>query len=169
MTSMLLTERMEGADALIASPRNAEDPLPYPPPLRGRGRPRRRESRLPAVGHHKYKARRLELPLPRSGGGYGRGPSASHSSLRLAVASLRALRPAGVLLGIGLGGFVDQRLNRRVVGGNGVGDFHPFRAVPLLDEGRAMAVVVGAGQFERRDESGQAQRFHPSGVEINVL
>src|SRR5579863_1816913 len=72
--------------------------------------------------------------------------------LRLAVAGFGARRPAGVLLDIGFGGLVEQRLHPVAGGGDRVGDLDPFRAVPLLDEGRAMAVMVGATQLERRGE-----------------
>src|SRR5690606_13633742 len=88
---------------------------------------------------------------------------------RLLVAGLRALRPAGALLGIVLRGGVEQRLDAVGHRLDGLGDLHPILTVPLLHEGRAMAVVVRAGELDRASETLEPEFLQAGLVEVERL
>src|SRR5208337_2291772 len=77
----------------------------------------------------------------------------------LVVAGLGALGPAGVLLGVGLGGLVEKRVHLGRVRADEIADLYPFRPAPLLDEGGGVAVVVGAGRFQRHGEVFESERL----------
>src|ERR1041385_5341637 len=73
--------------------------------------------------------------------------------LRRLVASLGALRPAGVLLGVILRRRLDQRTHLVLDRVEPVRGLHPLGSVPLRDECLVMAVVVVAGDLHRRAEA----------------
>src|SRR5271165_997482 len=155
------------------------------PPCGGRGpkgRMRRPARRRRLMGARF--ARLLARPLIRPPPDLIRGSSAtpgfspggklfSHKGRRslpsLVVARLGARGPARVLLGVGLGGFVDERLNLGRIRRDEIAYLDPFRAVPLLDEGRAVAVVVGARRLERSGEAVEPERLEARRVEVEVF
>src|SRR5271155_193956 len=103
-------------------------------------------------------------PAPSPGSGEGEAPADS-----LIVARLGARGPAGVLLGVGLGGFIEQRHDLGRIGCDRVAHLDPFRAVPLLDEGRRVAVVIGAARLDWADEAGEADRLQTRVVDVEVF
>src|SRR5271166_6393609 len=110
---------------------------------------------------------RGRYPSPVYGRRWPEGPDEGRASL--VVAGLAARGPAGVLFGVGFGRLVDQRLDLRCVRADEVADLRPFRAVPLLHEGRRMAVVVGASRLERNRETIEADRLEAGGVDVEIF
>src|SRR5271157_5069127 len=110
---------------------------------------------------------RGRYPSPVKGRRWPEGPDGGRASL--VVAGLAARGPAGVLFGVGLGRLVEQRLDLCGVRADEVAHLRPFRAIPLLHEGRGMAVVVGAGRLERNREAVEADRLEAGGVDVEIL
>jgi alkylation response protein AidB-like acyl-CoA dehydrogenase len=91
-------------------------------------------------------------------GAEGNEPQSSLRRLRRLVASFAALRPAGVLLGIFLGGGFDQRTHKIAHRRDALGLLHPGFAVPLQDVYLVCAGMVGAAQLHGRAEAGEPDR-----------
>src|SRR6185312_193310 len=87
----------------------------------------------------------------------GRGHCRSDRRLRRLVASLGALRPAGVALDVFGRGLLEQRLDLLLQRLDPVGRLDPLGPVPLLHVGRRVTVVVVAGHLHRRAEVREAE------------
>jgi len=79
------------------------------------------------------------------------------TSPRRLVASLGALRPAGILLDIVGRSLLQQRLHLVVHRLDPVGDLRPLRTIPLLHVSGAMAVMVGASGLHDCSEVRKAE------------
>src|SRR5215212_10249075 len=104
--------------------------------------------------------------LPRPGRRAVRGASIP---LRGIVAALAALRPAGVLVGIILGGGVEQRADLVGHRRDRLGDLDELLAVPLLHEDRQVTVMVAAGELDRRREAVEPDLLQALGRDVEVL
>src|SRR3954462_470264 len=150
---MLLTVRMgsavaatEIADACMVT----VILLPYPSPLR-EGRRGRRPRPGGALLHPTGSLR--SLPFPDTQGGM-------KVSARL-VAGLCALRPAGVGADIVFRRRFNQRIDLLLDGVDPVGCLDVLGAVPLRQESRVMAVMIGARHLHRSGESLCADLLEP--------
>src|ERR1041384_748999 len=80
-------------------------------------------------------------------------------AFRGVVASLGALRPAGVLADVVLSRFVDHWDDLVLHGCDPIGNLDPFGAIPLLHIGRVVAVVIVAGHLERSGKAVEPDLF----------
>src|SRR5208283_1804167 len=166
MTSMLATSRIGVCEGVCAV-KTVSHWRPFP---REGGRAKLGRMRVcRADASDSISADRAPCGAPSSGALHHILPKGEGITVSLVVADLAAVRPAGVLLGVGHRGLVEQRLDPGRVGADEVADLHPFRPVPLLDEGRRVAVVVEARRLERPGEAVEAERLESRLVEVEVL